>query len=289
MLKQLSFVGALMGLPVLLAAVPAQAGIDACGDISVQAKAECKLEVEGGCEAQCTPVRMEAACAAKAQVDCRGECNVNVDVGCTASCELDCQAECKIDPPKFDCRARCEAEGSADCSGRCQSSGNRSECEASCKATFAAECDASCNIDPNTEVECEAACRGGCQGECKAEANAACQIDCQSEFVAECKVELSGGCEVECQKPEGALFCDGQYIDHGGNLEECINALEAAIDTEVQGSASGSCKNGRCTGDAEGSASASCAFVPGESGSSSGAAGLLGLGLVGFMLHRRRK
>ena len=287
MLKKLSFVGCLLGLPVLLAAAPAQAGIDACGDINVRAKAECTVEVEGGCKAKCEPINMRAACTGKAQVECEGECDIDVDVSCTASCELDCQAECKIDPPKFDCRGRCEAEASADCSGTCSSSGNKSECEASCKANASAECSASCTVDPTAEAQCEASCRGGCQGECKAKANAECQVECQGELVVNCEAELKGGCEVACQKPEGALFCDGQYVDDDGNLEECIAAIEAAIDGEVSYSASGSCKNGRCEGEAE--ASASCAFVPGESGSSHGALGLLAVGLAGMALHRRRR
>ena len=49
--------------------------------------------------------------------------------------------------------------------------------------------------------------------------------------------ELSGGCEAECESPEGALFCDGQYIDHGGNLEECIASLKALFDIDVDVSA----------------------------------------------------
>ena len=73
-----------------------------------------------------------------------------------------------------------------------------------------------------------------------------------------CTAELSGGCEVQCQSPDGALFCDGQYVDHGGNLEECIAALNAFLDIEVSGSAS--CSGNSC----EAEASASCSAAPAQ-------------------------
>jgi hypothetical protein len=43
----------------------AEAGIEACGDIHVEAEAQCEVEVEGGCVAHCEPVRFEASCAAE--------------------------------------------------------------------------------------------------------------------------------------------------------------------------------------------------------------------------------
>jgi hypothetical protein len=76
----------------------------------------------------------------------------------------------------------------------------------------------------------------------------------------QCEAEISGGCEAECQQPEGALFCDGQYIDHGGNLQACIDALEASLEIEVQGSAMVTCVPGRCDGTSNGSIS--CAVDP---------------------------
>jgi hypothetical protein len=49
----------------------------------------------------------------------------------------------------------------------------------------------------------------------------------------QCHTRVEGGCEVACQEPEGALFCDGNYVDHDGNLESCIAAIDAALNIEV--------------------------------------------------------
>jgi MYXO-CTERM domain-containing protein len=98
-------------------------------------------------------------------------------------------------------------------------------------------------------------------------------------------------CEGECKKPEGALFCDGQYIDHGGKLEDCISEinswLKAHVDASAQGTASGECSGGSCEAEAEGSAEASCATVPG--GSAGAGAALFGMVLAGAAIARRRR
>ena len=91
---------------------------------------------------------------------------------------------------------------------------------------------------------------------------------------------------MQCSEPEGALFCDGQYVDAGNNLEECIAALEAAFDIEVQGSASGQCNNGRCEGEAEGSLS--CAVDP-ETRHSAWALGWFGAVTSSLLVLARRR
>jgi hypothetical protein len=105
----------------------------------------------------------------------------------------------------------------------------------------------------------------------------------------DCKATAKGGCEARCDEPEGALFCDGQYVDHGGNLAECKAALKAALDIEVEGSASGSseCSDGSC--EAEGEASASCSLAPARTASDSQWWLLLGLVGGAISLGRRRR
>src|SRR6185436_10772886 len=78
-------------------------------------------------------------------------------------------------------------------------------------------------------------------------------------------------CEVECKSQEGALFCDGQYIDHGDKLDMCIDALQAALDIQVMSEASGeaSCGDGEgCHAEGEASAKVSACSVatPGRDG-----------------------
>lgn len=286
---------ALLLAPVLLGSSrTAWAGIEACGDIHVEAEAQCQIEVEGGCELQCTPLSVEAACAGELQLECRGECNASAEAECQASCDVaSCVAQCEVDPPRFQCTADCNARAEAACDAQCAASSTRGECTASCKATYSAECDADCEGTPPS-ASCEARCEASCEGSCRASANVDCQVACQSNGYLECKTRLEGGCEAACQRPEGALFCDGQYVDAGNNLEECVAALQAALDIEVDATAtaSGSCAEGRCEGSAEGSASASCAVVPSSdapAGSMSGAALATLVGWAALALARRRR
>jgi hypothetical protein len=246
-------VGGLLCLPGTARA----ADLDACGNISVEAQAECELVTGGGCEAMCEPVAFEAACAGQLTVECQGQCNASASVECTGSCEADCQGRCEANPGEFDCRGECMAGCEGECSGRCSS--EDSECFASCRGTCGVSCDGRCEATPPS-AECNAKCEASCEGSCEAQANIDCQVDCQADGFVDCEAELRGGCEVECSKPEGALFCDGQYVDHGDNLQECIDALKAAFDVHVEGSASGECNNLECTGEAEGALS--CAVDP---------------------------
>ena len=239
----------LLALPAaaLLAPSLAQAAsLDACGDIHLQARAECEL-VTRGCDVECTPVAVEAACAGALQVECAGACDLDADIGCTAQCEAGCEAECLVDPGSFECAAGCNAECDSSCEARC----NDSECFAACEANCDAECEASCEVVP-PQVDCVASCEASCEGSCRAEANLDCQLDCQSEAFLECQAELTGGCQADCSELGGALFCDGHYVDHANNMQECIDAIHDVLNGEVEGSAELSCRGGECNFSSEG-------------------------------------
>ncbi|MGB0678295.1 MAG: hypothetical protein ACPGUV_01370 [Polyangiales bacterium] len=279
----LALLGALFLWPSSTA--QAQGSIAACGDIRVEASAQCEVQVQGGCQAQCTPLQ----CSASLYADCQGSCSLDAQAACSARCDIaGCQAECEVDPGRFDCSAQCSAQCNADCSGqcqaRCQAGGNQAscqaECEASCSASCDGECQARCEVEP-PQASCQARCQASCDGQCRAEANFDCQVDCQAGGYAGC----TGSCEAACQSPEGALFCDRQFVDHGGNLRQCIQSLNAVLDVEVDASASAACSGGRCSAQAE--ASAGCAAVPSTARTRSafGAGVLLALGL----LWRRRR
>jgi hypothetical protein len=271
----------------------AHAGLSSCGDIDVEADAECKVEVKGGCTAQCEPPQLELACSAKLQASCSGKCTASAEASCSASCDVDCKAKCAVDPGSFECSASCKADIDAHCAGECkgEASGSQAhgECVASCKASISAECDASCEGTPPSAT-CEAKCQGSCEGSCTGKARVDCQVDCQADGYAKCEGDLKLKCEGECTKPEGALFCDGQYVDHGGNLKDCITSLnawlKAHVDVSAQGTASGSCANNSCEAEAEGEAKASCATVPG--GPAGGGIALVGMMLAGAAIARRR-
>lgn len=266
----------------------AHAGIEACGNIDVSANATCEVAVEGGCTAKCEPVNFTVSCAAELYATCDGSCTATATAQCTGSCQTSCEAECNVDPGSFDCEGACRADCSADCSGQCAASATRADCEASCSSTCSGECSSQCNLTP-AQADCMAQCQSCCSGSCDAQANMSCQIDCQATGYAECRTNLQGGCEAQCTKPEGALFCDGQYVDAGNRLEDCLNYLEDVLKIDVQGYARGNanCENGTCT--AEGEAGISCATAPPAHTPFDGrAAGFAALGL-GLLVARRRK
>ncbi|HEY6562219.1 MAG TPA: hypothetical protein VI072_33355 [Polyangiaceae bacterium] len=121
-----------------------------------------------------------------------------------------------------------------------------------------------------------------------------CQVGCQARFeYPTCEAKLEGGCKVQCTQPGGAIDCNGEYVDHGGNAEECLDALTAwtaSIDASASGSATASCNNGVCTAEAEGEASCECAApggspIFGTTGAVLGASALA----IGAVLRRRRR
>ncbi|MFO0633870.1 MAG: MYXO-CTERM sorting domain-containing protein [Nannocystaceae bacterium] len=266
----------------------AQAGIGACGDIHVEAEAQC--QVEGGieCEAHCTPVAVQAQCAAELQVDCDGMCDLTANVDCNTECTASCMGSCEVDPGQFDCRGECVADCRGGCEGRCGASDSGSECFASCEANCEGHCSAQCDIIAPS-ADCSGKCEASCSGRCEAEANLDCQIDCQAQGYAGCKVDLEGGCKANCDVEQGALFCDGQWVDHGGNLDECVDSLRAVLDITVEGYAEGECHAGGCSGSAGGSIS--CAVDPQQSdyGRTAALLGAFGVIAVGFAARRRRR
>lgn len=270
-----------------LAATAEAQSLAPCGDIHVEANAQCEvIPPEASCEVECTPVSLQAACSARLEADCRGRCDAELP-RCSGSCEASCTETCKVDPGKFDCSASCQARCGGECDGACEGNEDGAECHAACEATCAANCDASCDISL-PEADCEAKCDASCEGSCRGEAELDCQISCQAEGYADCELEVQGGCKGDCMTKQGALFCDGQYVDHGDNLKMCVEALKARLGAEVEGYAEGSseCGGGKCS--AEGSAGVSCAALPGLSARANGglSTGLFALGVV---LARRRR
>lgn len=284
-------IAAILALPVVLFAPLARAGLSACNNIDVKATASCQLQTSGGCTAQCEPTRFEAACTAKSTIKCDGECSASVEASCTTTCEASCNGSCTADPGSLDCEGSCKGSCNADCEGQCQgqASGNTASgsCKAKCEANCDGKCTAQCTGTPPS-ASCDVKCKASCQGSCKAKATAKCQIDCQGKLDASCKAELEGGCKARCSKPEGALFCDGQYVDTGDNLQQCIDALKAKYNIQVSGSASSQCTGNECTAEAEGTAS--CAASPNTAPVTPvfALAGLLGLTVARSIRRRSR-
>jgi hypothetical protein len=290
LLSSVLFASLAFAAPLLASSTARADSIADCGNIDVSANATCKVEVSGGCKLNCTPVSFEASCTAKGNVSCKGECDAKVSVQAELdSCKADCEGGCAANP-NFSCEASCSGSVDADCDASCsgQAGGNnaKGQCKADCKAKVQAKCSASCNGSPVTctPVSCEASCKG----KLEAKAQVDCSVTCSSNLEASCEAELKGGCDAQCDAPEGALYCDGNYVDAGGNLSKCINSLEAALNLKVDASASAKCANGTCEAEAE--AGASCGGRVVGDHSPMGPAGLvLGGAALGLVLARRRR
>lgn len=279
----------------LLAPEVAHAGIGACGDIHVEAEAECEVVAPGAsCEGMCTPVSVRAACTAQLAADCMGGCDDLPSVDCSGECTADCMAECsELEPGELNCQGSCEADCSGRCEASCEGNDDRAGCMASCQGSCGASCQGSCEGTPPS-ADCDAHCEASCEGSCEADANFDCQIECQTEGYADCEADVQGGCEIACETEEGALFCDSQYVDHGDNLDMCIAALRATLDIEVMSEASGeaSCGDGegcRAEGQASASVSSACAVAtPGRSGAT-GSVVFASVWLLAGLVRMRRR
>ena len=200
----------------------AETSTNPCGNIEFTSVGECHFEFEGGCKANCQPLSFVAACD--------GQCNAEVNVECTGSCTGGCQAECEANA-NFSCTTNCEADCETQVVAQCDS--GDTECENYCRSSCSTECESSCQ--GSAELDCQGQCDMCCEGSCDANANFDCNISCSAE--------LKGGCEIDCDAPEGALFCDGQYLaiqDIPACVEYLVENFEIEIEIEVEASASAS-------------------------------------------------
>jgi hypothetical protein len=246
-----------LGIVMLASSSASAASKEACGNIELIAIGECHFEFSGGCQANCQPLRFVAACD--------GQCNASIDASCEASCSGECNAQCDVDPGQFDCYGSCNADCTANVGALC---GSDQECVSYCEADCDAQCQAECNVVPPS-ASCEAQCDASCQASCEVDANFECSLDCTAE--------MQGGCEIACEQPEGALFCDGQYI-HIVDFDECMAYLAENFSIEFEASASGEVR-------ADGTFCSIAA--PGRTASGL-SAGLLAL-LAGLGIARRRR
>jgi hypothetical protein len=110
-------------------------------------------------------------------------------------------------------------------------------------------------------------------------------VKCQEQGSADCESSLTGGCQAQCSQPEGALYCNGQYVTTP-DVQSCLDQLSAELN--IQLSASGSCSGNSCTGQA----SASCGQIaPGAMPPiTESVFGLVfGVGALGAVRRRSRK
>jgi len=289
---KLPFLSSVIATGLFVAFTASNAGASSladCANIDVEANANCEAMASGGCSVDsCTPI----ACSASLYAQCKGNCsvpNVSCEGTCKADCSANCQAKGKIDCTG-DCSVRCNGSCSGDCTAQCQTSSDKTNCQAKCEGTCKASCQGECNAKctASGSASCDVACQGSCQGSCTVKGNLACHMDCRATGEAKC----TGGCEIACEQPNAALFCDGQYIDNGGHLASCTDALKKLVGTiKVDATADGSaaCNNGTCTAEGSASANASCAMAKFPNASNWLGLGLLGVVTSGLVMRRRQR
>ena len=271
----------------------ARADIDACGEIDVRPKARCEvIPPSAQCKTMCTPLNVRATCSAKLAVDCQAGCDELPSAQCNVDCEAGCRGRCQVDPGKFECAVDCRASCEGSCEASCAANSDKTGCMASCSGACSVGCDSQCDVELPS-ASCDVQCKASCEGSCEVKTNIDCQVDCQADGRLDCEAEVTGGCMTQCEAMEGALFCDGQFIDTD-NLKECADALVALLDVEVDWSASGSssCTDGSCMAEGQASVSSDCtvAHVGGGSGHTrAGLFGVVGLLGLGFVVRRRKK
>lgn len=256
---------------ILFASSTASAGEEACGKFDFSGGLNCKIEVSGGCSAKCTPISFEAGC--------NGGCTAEPDPGCVDDdCGEACILECN--PELLDCFAGCHSECDADVQAECEAADpTKTDCAIQAKSQCNGHCEAACEVPPS---DCKEHCNKCCFGSCQTLKNFQCDFDCYAEF--------KGGCDVSCQQPEGAIFCNGQFVN-ATDIGECINyLLTQGIEVDVSATASVECGPEGCDFAAavEG---AGCSFVAPGNGETEMVLllGLFGLGLIVVRQRRLRK
>jgi hypothetical protein len=249
-----------------------------CGRFDFRAGIACEIKVSGGCSADCSSFKFEAACS--------GGCTSMSTTTCVDDCGTQCIKTC--DPALLDCFVGCHAECDDPTFMQCQQKHPTDDCQTTARAQCDVHCKDSCKVQPSS---CSEHCTKCCTGSCDTQVNFDCDFSCFAE--------VKGGCDVQCQRPEGAIFCNGQYVN-ASDVQACISYLATQginVDASARGSVTCDLNGCHAEGDASAglnvppiaqAAAKGCALTPG-SADSTGAGGVgLALSFL-FMAQRRRR
>ncbi len=262
----------LLALPTLLLASSSALAITPpaqCGTFNFDKNGlGCEVKIEGGCEAECTPLKFIAACD--------GGCTLTATQTCTGGCGVSCIAQC--DPAKLDCIQGCHDECEQPFIDDCQAKYPTRDCVVDAEASCTQHCRNNCKVVPSS---CTEHCDQCCSGACTSNVNLDCDLKCYAD--------VEGGCKVACQQPAGGLFCNGQYVN-ATDVQSCIDALiEQGLEVNV--SARGECvctiTGCDCTGSAE-APGGFCAAAPGRESPFESTIVALGMAAAGISVARRR-
>lgn len=270
---------AFLGLALLAAGAPARAGIPECNNVRLEdvTAGGCELRGSAQCSASCDRLGIyKKACATKLHTVCREDCTLSANPTCSDSCTVSCQSECDRGV-NITCQHNCFNECQGSCDAQCEGAADAAQCRATCEATCDGECDIQCR--PVVDGSCYTHCIECCGGSCKAQANMDCQTTCQDREFEDCEHELEIDCSGSCSV-DGALFCNGQYILAGAQLNDCVQALIERGTLQVNAQAQGEVDLGSLP-----KAKAGCNLVALPRTSCVG--GLLALGVLGLTGCRR--
>ena len=115
-----------MGLLVgLTAALPASAGVDACGDIRFEGLGNCEIRLKAECSASCSELGIyKTACATKLVPVCKTECSLSATATCTDGCTTTCKSDCD-NGVNVICSHNCFAECTTTRDAKCASATDR--------------------------------------------------------------------------------------------------------------------------------------------------------------------
>lgn len=241
------------------------AQVQACADAEVLPDADCVVQRDETCLNACAGDVYALACAPDVRQFCQS-CSIGIDADCAIACSSECAPGCQDDASATcldlcgqdcmpDCTIRCGAyqdyvcEGSPNTELEACRAQSLADCESACGALCDFECGTSC-AELGGDAGCDEMCAAACAASCTVSPVAPCLIECNVFRKGECEKELSGQCEAGCSANPGSVFCDGQYVYHGGDIAACITALNDLLEEPVAGTthdAGAPEGNGGCT------------------------------------------
>ncbi|AUX20077.1 hypothetical protein SOCEGT47_005400 [Sorangium cellulosum] len=249
-MRRAMFLGVSAVTVCLTAALPASAGVEACGNIRFEGLSNCEVRLTAECSAGCSELGIyKTACATRLVPVCKTNCTLSADATCTDQCTTQCTSDCDRGINVI-CSHNCFVECTAGREAGCSDAADVAQCGATWDANCDSECDAQC---VTVDGGCYQHCIECCGGSCTAEANMDCQTTCQDEEFEQCEHDLRVKCDASCSG-DGALFCDGKYILSGSEIPACVNALlERGVSVEAEAQVSigpegidGSLSGGMC-------------------------------------------
>ncbi len=272
------------------------ATLDACGGVWLEGLAEgsCEVVPVQECETRCQTVSAVTVCAARLTTECNSSCTLEASVECEGSCGETCVGDCSTDveqqPPN--CMGLCMSDCQMEATAGCEDTDKHGQCRSSGAHCCADRCRNECDQATETTT-CEPVCTSACTGSCDARANLQCQVGCQAERFTTCEETVVEECNTECEQTGAAIFCEGQFLATGGDLEACANDLAASFDfqLDVEIDIDVECSDGGCEaeGEGEGDAGVGCGLTIDPKGRRSlgGWAVFMLLGLGAWRMRRR--